>query len=114
MDIEIDIYGLVSVGEVFGLGDHHGVLRIGLGEEVAVRRAPTRNARRRGHGNEGERPAFEIGGANRNLRAADEADAAMVEVVGVDVRHHMRHQVPAELAARIGEAIGELLRLRQQ
>ena len=137
--VGIEIDGLVRVGQVLGLRHHGAVPRVVLREEVAIGRAPARRAGRRGDRGGADRSAFQVGGADRDLRAADEAEAAVVEIVGVEVvdrvllrarphevvdvavvergehvRHHVRHDVLADLAARVGEPVRELVGLRQQ
>ena len=74
--VGIEIDGLVGVGQVLGLRDHGAVARVVLGEEVAIGRAPARHAGRRVHGHGGDRAAFEVGRADRDLRAADEAESS--------------------------------------
>ena len=84
-------------------------------------------------------PPSRFGRADRDLRAADEAEAAMVEIVGVEIvdrvllrarphvgvdvpvvepdehaRHDVRHDVLADLPAGIGEPVRETVGLRQQ
>ena len=84
--VRIEVDGLVGVGEVLGLRDDRGVAREIFREEIAIRRAPPRRAGRRVHAHGGaDRAGLQIGGSNRDLRAADEAQAAVIEIVGVEI-----------------------------
>ena len=138
--VGIEVDRLIGVGQVLGLPGHRQVARVVLGVEVAIALAPARHAGRRRH-RQGrcDRAAFDGGRIGRDLRAADEAEPAVIEVVGVEVidrvllrarphvdvdvavvecREHARlnmgHQVPAEMPAGIGEPIREFFGLRQQ
>ena len=138
--VRIEIDRLVGVRQVVGLRDDCRVPREVLREEVAICRAPPRDARRRVHAHRcADRAALQVGGSDRDLRAADEAQAAVVEIVGVPVvqavllgvgphvdvdesivergkhsRPDVGHQMLAHLAARVGQAVRELCRLGKQ
>ena len=131
--VRIEIDGLVGIGQVLRLRDHGGVPGKVFGEEVAVGSAPSRDSGRRidAHGG-ANRTGLQVGGRDRNLGSADEVQAAMVEVVGVEVIEAMllgagahvdvdkpvvergkhsgsdvSHEMLADLAARVRQTIWE-------
>src|SRR5205807_642123 len=88
--VRIEVDGLVGVGQVLGLPGDRRVTREIFREEVAIGGAPARDAGRRVHVHGGaDRAAFQAGRTGRDLGAADEAQAAMVEVVGIEVVERM-------------------------
>src|SRR5439155_113346 len=88
--VRIKVDGLVGVWQVLGLRVDRGITREVFGEEVAIRRAPSRDAGRRVHTDGGaDRAGLQVGGRNADLRAPDEALAGVVEIVGVEVVESM-------------------------
>src|SRR6516162_10445454 len=88
--VRIKVDHLVRVWKVLGLRGHREVPRVVFRQEVAILLAPARDARRRIHGHGGgDRPALDAWRTGRDLSATDEAQAAVVEVVGVEVVDRM-------------------------
>ncbi len=109
-------------------------------DELAIRCAPIRYSARRLHADRsGDRSGIEARPLHRDLCTEDEAQAAVIEVIAVQVvdrmllrrRPHehvdvaivkrdehsspdMRHDVPAEMAARVGEPLRKFAGLGEQ
>ena len=88
--IRIEVNGLVGIGQVLSLCDECGVPCEILCQKVAISCAPTRRARRRIHAERrADGTSLEVGGTNRNLRSANETQAAVVKIVAVEVIDRM-------------------------
>jgi hypothetical protein len=83
-DIGVEVDRLVGIGQVFGLGDHGRLLRVIGREVVAIGGTPAWYPGRRWvEGGGADRTALHADRADRNLRAADETDTAVVEIVAL-------------------------------